>query len=153
MKEYYFDDFQIGESFTTQGATLTESMILDFAQLYDPQPFHMDRVAAEQSIYGGLISSGFQTLSIASRLWLAEKVFAKCSMGSPGMDEVRWYLPVRPGDTLRVRAEVVEKRPSASKPDRGILRMLYEVFNHNEEKVMSYVITHMLARGGQAAGE
>lgn len=151
MEALYFDDFEIGQTFSTRGATLTESMILEFAQRYDPQPFHMNRVAAERSIYGGLIASGFHTLAMASRLWLSENVFAACSLGSPGIDELRWVMPVRPGDSLHVRAEVLEKRPSASKPDRGILRMRYEVVNQNGEVVMSHIIIHLLARQ-QAAG-
>lgn len=142
----YFDDFEVGQRYSTQGMTVTETMIIEFAQRYDPQPFHMDAVAAENSIYGGLIASGFQSLSIASRLWLDEKLFIACSMGAPGLDELRWFLPVRPGDTLHVQAEVLEKRPSSSKPDRGILRMQYEAINQKDEKVMSYIILHLLAR-------
>ena len=151
MEALYFDDFEIGQVFSTRGATLTESMILEFAQRYDPQPFHMNRVAAERSIYGGLIASGFQTLILASRLWLSENVFAACSLGSPGIDELRWVMPARPGDSLHVRTAVLEKRPSASKPDRGILRMRYEVVNQNGEVVMSHIIIHLLARQQAAA--
>lgn len=151
MEALYFDDFEIGQTFSTRGATLTESMILEFAQRYDPQPFHMNRVAAERSIYGGLIASGFQTMALASRLWLSENVFAACSLGSPGIDELRWVMPVRPGDSLHVRAEVLEKRPSASKPERRILRMRYELVNQNGEVVMNYIIIHLLARQQAAA--
>ena len=151
MEALYFDDFEIGQTFSTRGATLTESMILKFAQRYDPQPFHMNRVAAERSIYGGLIASGFHTLAMASCLWLSENVFAACSLGSPGIDELRWVMPVRPGHSLHVRAEVLEKRPSASKPERGILRMRYELVNQNGEVVMNYIIIHLLARQQAAA--
>ena len=146
MEDRYFDDFQVGETFLSQGATLSESQILDFALRYDPQPFHMNVEAARESPYGGLIASGWQTLALASRLILSEKVITACSLGSPGVDELRWLKPVRPGDTLRVKGEFRELTPSRSKPDRGIAKVFYEVSNQNDEVVMSYFIIHMLAR-------
>jgi len=152
--ERYFDDFAIGERFETPGTTLTESMLLDFAYRYDPQSFHLDVPAARQSIYGGLIASGFQTLVHAYRMFISQGVFAACAMGSPAMDDVRWVQPVRPGDTLRVTGQIAEMRPSRSKPDRGILRMDYQVLNQEGAAVMTFSITHMLARRPQvAAGE
>jgi acyl dehydratase len=153
MRDRYFDDFQVGQTFATPGATLSESMLLDFAYRYDPQPFHMDAEAAKDSVYGGVIASGWQTLIHSYRLFITEGIFAACSMGSPAMDEVRWHQPVRAGDTLRVVAEVLEMRPSASKPDRGILRMGYQVRNQRAETVMSFKITHMLARRPRAAAD
>lgn len=146
MDDLYFDDFAPGQRFFTKGTTLTETAILDYAFRYDPQPFHMDAEAAKDTVYGGLIASGFHTLSVASRLVLDERIFAACSMGSPGLDELRWLKPVRPGDTLRVEFEVREMRPSKSKPDRGILGMVYETYNQQGEVVMTYIINHMLAR-------
>ena len=149
--ERYFDDFAPGERFETAGTTLTESMLLDFAYRYDPQPFHLDVHAARQSVYEGLIASGFQTLVHAYRMFISQGVFAACSMGSPAMDEVRWAQPVRPGDTLRVAGAVREMRPSRSKPDRGFLRMDYRVLNQDDVAVMTFSITHMLARRPGAA--
>lgn len=149
----YFDDFQVGESFETAGATLGEAAILDFALKYDPQPFHLDKVAAEAGPYDGLIASGFQTLALAFRLFHGEKIINACSMGSPGMDELRWLKPVRPDDTIHVRAKVREMRPSASKPDRGILLMDYEVLNQEEEAVLSFIGIHILARRTRAQAE
>ena len=96
--------------------------------------------------YEGLIASGFQTLLIAFRLFYQEKIINACSMGSPGFDELRWLLPVRPGDNLRVEAEVLEMRPSSSKPDRGILKMAYATKNQHGETVMTFVATHIFAR-------
>ncbi len=110
----------------------------------------MDAEAARDSIYGGLIASGWHSLALSSRLVLSERVFAACSMGAPGLDDLRWLRPVRPGDTLRVAMEVKEKRPSQSNPDRGILRMLYEVSNQNDELVLTYIINHLLRRRGDA---
>ena len=146
MSDLFFDDFEIGQSFRTRGATLSEAQILDFAFQYDPQPFHLDLQAARESPYGGLIASGFQTLLVAFRVFYQEKIINACSIGSPGMESVRWLMPVRPGDTLTVRAEVLDKRPSKSKPDRGVLKMHYEVMNQVEETVMTFEITHIFLR-------
>jgi acyl dehydratase len=146
VQDLYFDDFEPGQTFESKGATISESQILDFALLYDPQPFHLDKGAAEAGPFGGLIASGFQTLAIAFRLFYQEKVINACSMGSPGLDELRWLKPVRPGDTLKVKAEVREKRASKSKPDRGTLLMDYTVTNQNGEAVMTFTAIHIFAR-------
>ncbi|HIP78403.1 MAG TPA: MaoC family dehydratase [Kiloniellaceae bacterium] len=146
MQALYFDDFEPGQQFHSRGATITESQILDFALLYDPQPFHLDKRAAEEGPFNGLIASGFQTLSLAFRLFYQANVINACSMGSPGFDELRWVRPVRPEDTLRVTATVKEMRPSKSKPDRGTLMMDYEVFNQIGEVVMTFTAIHILAR-------
>ncbi|HYM01338.1 MAG TPA: MaoC family dehydratase, partial [Stellaceae bacterium] len=141
-----FDDFAVGDRLTTRGVTLTESMIIDFGLTYDPQPFHIDVEAARQSNYGGLISSGFQTLALGFRLVLETGIFRASSMGSPGFDELRWLLPVRPGDTLHTELEVVEKTPSKSKPDRGILRVAYRIQNQKNEDVLTFLSMHLLKR-------
>jgi acyl dehydratase len=141
-----FDDFEVGERFVSAGVTVTESMILDFALTYDPQPFHIDAEAAKTSVYGGLIASGFQTLALGFRMFYGEGLVRTASLGSPGMDELRWLRPVRPGDTLHTEVEVVEKKPSASKPDRGIVRMRFRVVNQKGEDVMSFAAMQLLAR-------
>jgi acyl dehydratase len=146
MTERYFDDFAVGERFLTRGVTLTESLIIDFAMTYDPQPFHVDVEAARQSNYGGLIASGFHTLALGFRLVLETGIFRSASMGSPGFDELRWLKPVRPGDTLRVEFEVMEKTPSRSKPDRGILRMAYRIKNQKDETVLTFLAMQLLKR-------
>lgn len=146
MTERYFDDFEAGERFVSRGVTLSESQILDFALTYDPQPFHLDRTAAEASPYGGLIASGFQTLALAFRMFYQEKVINACAMGSPGMSELRWLAPVRPGDTLRTEADVMATRPSRSKPDRGSVEMAFSVRNQRDEVVMTFRTTIILAR-------
>ncbi len=142
----WFEDFTPGRTFHTAGATISEASILDFAFHYDPQPFHLDKTAAEKSIYGGLIASGFQTMITAFRLWHAENIMNACSAGSPGVDELRWILPVRPDDTIRVRAEVLECRVSRSKPDRGSTLMRYDVFNQKDEKVMSWTCWQLMMK-------
>ena len=152
MYNWYFDDIKPGARFETAGKTLSEAEILDFAFRYDPQPFHMDVAYAEAGPYGGLIASGIQTIAVALRLFFQTRVFApEISIGSPGADELRWLQPVRPGDTLRARGEILETRASRSNPDRGIVRYRMEVLNQRDEVVMT-MISAALVRRDLAAG-
>ncbi len=146
MTARYFDDFRVGDKFSTGSATFTEAMVLDFARLYDPQPFHTDATAAAKTIYGGLIASGFQTLALGFRLVWDTGVIDGSSMGSPGFDELRWLKPVKPGDAIRVEGEVAEVTPSRSKPDRGIVRISYRYLNQRDEVVLSFTAMHLLCR-------
>lgn len=143
----YFEDFQVGERIAL-GSTgpLTEEAIIAFAQQYDPQPFHVDPELAKASSFGGLIASGWHTGSLFMRL-LADNLLAHTiGMGSPGIDEVRWRKPVRPGDTLHGYLTVVECTPSRSRPNMGILRSLCEVVNQHDDVVMSFVGLHLFGR-------
>ena len=142
----FLDDFKPGDQFTTAAVTLTDAEIIDFALRYDPQPFHLDAPAAAQSVYGGLIASGFQTIALCFRLFIQTGMLADSSMGSPGIDELRWLAPVRPGDTLHSEVEVVEVRPSRSKPDRGIARLRYSAINQHGETVAAFIVNHLLKR-------
>ena len=135
MDTRYLDDLIPGQRFTSPGLTLTEAEIIDFAWRYDPQRFHLDVNAAADSPYGGLIASGFQSMVLCFRLFIQSGVLAASSLGSPGIDELRWLAPVRPGDTLHTVVEVLEVRPSSSKPDRGIARMKYQGVNQRDEAV------------------
>jgi acyl dehydratase len=146
MEARYLDDFKVGDKFSTERATITEAMILDFAHQYDPQPFHTDAAAAAKTIYGGLIASGFQTLALGFRLVWDTGIIAASSMGSPGFDELRWLKPVKPGDRLHVEGEVIELTPSRSKPDRGIIRIAYRYINQNAEAVLTFTAMHLLRR-------
>ena len=147
MFHCYLDDFTEGSIFETEGKTVSEAEILEFAFKYDPQSFHMDVEAAKEGPFGGLIASGIQTMAIGLRLLLQAQVFAPgASMGSPGMDELRWLKPVRPGDTLRMRGEVLEVKPSRSKPGRGLLRYRMTIFNQHGEDVMSMVGMQIIKR-------
>lgn len=146
MQARTFDDFAVGDRFESPGITVSEGQILDFALKYDPQPFHLDVEAAAASPYAGLIASGFQTLALGFRAFYHANVINHASMGSPGMDELRWHLPVRPGDTLRTEAEVKSMRASQSRPDRGVLNMAYAVRNQHGETVMTFTCIHMLRR-------
>ena len=142
----FFDDMPVGYTYETGERTLPRDEIVGFASEWDPQDFHIDAAAGEASPYGGLIASGFHTIVTAYRLTLETGVWTEASMGSPGMEDVRWVMPVRPGDTLKVKATVTASRPSASRPDRGRTTILYEVFNQKDEIVMSYSAIHILKR-------
>ena len=142
----YFDDLPVGYSFETEGRTLSEDDILAFARQWDRQYFHTDPEAAKASPYGGLIASGFHTMLTAFALILEANVWTEASMGSPGMDTLRWVRPVRPGDTLRVEAEVTSSTPSKSRNDRGRTGFQHRVLNQNDEVVMTFNCVNILAR-------
>jgi acyl dehydratase len=133
----YFDDFKPGQAFELGSRTITRESMLAFAREYDPQPFHTDEEAAKETIYGGLIASGWQTGAVLMRLFWDGLLHECASLGSPGIDELRWVKPVRPGDTLSLRYTVVETVPSRSKPDRGIVRSLCELRNQRGEVVLT----------------
>lgn len=145
-RDLWFEDFTVGRRFETRGVTLSEAQILDFAWQWDPQPFHIDKEAAGDWGYGGLIASGFHTLCAAFRMVVQARIFTAASLGSPGVDKLRWLRPVRPGDTLRVELEVLEARLSQSKPDRGLVTLLYRVFNQRREEVMRLEAVQILRR-------
>ncbi len=146
MDTRYLDDLEPGLTFATNGVTLTEAEIISFAWQHDPQPFHLDIGHAARSPYQGLIASGFQSLLLCFRLFIQTGVFRVSSIGSPGIDELRWLAPVRPGDTLHAEVEVLEVRPSKSKPDRGIARLKYRAVNQQGEAVLSMIVNHLLLR-------
>jgi acyl dehydratase len=132
----YFEDFSQGQTFELGSFTLTADEIIDFARRYDPQPMHTDPRAAERSIYGGLIASGWQTAINFMRLVVDAIIRDSDSIGSPGIDQLRWLKPVRPGDTLRARFSILDARPSNSRPEWGIVRSRGEVFNQADELVL-----------------
>lgn len=142
----FFDDLPKGFAFQTGSRSLTEAEMLEFARVWDRQPFHTDPEAAEESDFGGLIASGFQTMMVAFDLVLEQGIWNEASMGSPGMENVRWLRPVRPGDSLTVRAEVASTTPSQSRDDRGRTGIMYRVLNQRGEVVMTYQIIHILKR-------
>lgn len=125
----YFEDYLLGTTYECGSVSIDQASIIAFAKEFDPQPFHVDPVAAAAGPYGGLIASGWHTSALVMRLLVENYLSAESSLGSPGLDEIRWPSPVRPGDTLRVRATVTEARRSLSKPDRGIVKTLIEALN------------------------
>ncbi len=145
----WFDDYDVGEVFETETHEMTEERILAFGNEFDPQVFHTDPIAARNTAYGGLIASGWHTGSVLMRLLTT--TLGPSSLGSPGCDRLRWLAPVRPGDRLRLRITVLDKRPSSSKPDRGILVYLNELSNQDGEIVMSLESTMFMLRDRSAA--
>jgi acyl dehydratase len=142
----YFEDFSEGQTYDLGTFSYTEREIIDFATRYDPQPMHIDPVAGRESIYGGLIASGWQTATSYMRLLVDAVMRDSASLGSPGMDSLRWPKPVRPGDVLRARFTITEARPSNSRPDWGIVRSRGEILNQNDELVMQAEAVNFFAR-------
>ena len=132
----YFEDYLLGTTYECGSVGIDQASIVAFAKEFDPQPFHVDPVAAAAGPYGGLIASGWHTAALVMRLLVENYLAPESSLGSAGLDELRWPHPVRPGDTLRVRATVVESRRSLSKPDRGIVKTVVEAANQDGATVM-----------------
>ena len=145
-KKYHFEDFAPGRAWEIDGPTLGKEEIVEFARRFDPQYFHVDERAAEDSPYGGLIASGWQTVGICMRLICDAYLLQAASLGSPGVNEVRWTKPVRPGDRLRMKMTVLEAKISRSKPDRGTVLHRWEVYNQHGDMVMHMEGYGMYAR-------
>src|SRR5437870_13883157 len=132
----YFEDFKVGESLDLGRRSVSADEIVAFARQFDPQPFHVDEEAAKRSVFGGLIASGWQTCALAMRMMCDAYLLDAASAGSSGVENIRWILPVHPGDTLRVRLTVLEARVLQSKPHIGLVRNKWEMFNQTDEQVM-----------------
>lgn len=145
MGTRYLEDFTVGEVLETAPVTLSVGEMLEFSQLYDPQAFHTDPEAARSSPYGGLIASGLQTIAVGFGQFIRLGYFTESSLGGPAMDDVNWLAPVRPDDELTTTIEVLEVRPSNSKPDRGILRFKIDM-RVRETLVVHFVCTSFLRR-------
>ncbi len=141
----YWEDFAVGEIQEFGHYEVTAAEIKAFAAQYDPQPFHLDEAAGAESAMGVFCASGWHTAAISMRMILDARDGA-CSLGSPGVDEIRWLRPVVPGDILSMRRTVLDVRPSFSKPDRGSARFHNEVLNQRGEIVMTYVATGFFSR-------
>ena len=133
----YWEDFHVGDVAEIGPVTVSEAEIVEFASRYDPQPFHVDAEAATRSPFGGLIASGWHTGAMMMRLFADNFLSPASSLASPGLDELRWHLPVRPGDLLSLRVTILEARPSRKNPDQGVLRSHVEVLNQTGAVVMS----------------
>ena len=138
----WFEDFHVGDTHDLGSRVLTRDEIVDFARQWDPQPFHTDEEAAADGPFGGLVASGWQTACVAMRLYVDHLIAGTASMGSPGIEELRWLAPVRPGDELRVSVHVDDARPSATRADRGTVHLTWEVRNGDD-----VVVCRMRARG------
>ena len=142
----YFEDFQAGHTWELGSYTFTEESIIEFARQYDPQYFHTDPIKAKESVFGGLVASGWHTLGIYMKLLVENFINRTPSLGSPGMEEIRFLKPVRPGDTLSLRYTALESRTSASRPNMGIIRFRGEMWNQEGEQVLSVVGTGFFGR-------
>jgi acyl dehydratase len=150
----YFEDVRVGHRQSFGRYTVTREEVVAFAEKYDPQPFHLSDEAAAQTHFGRLSASGWHTCAMTMAMIVANmRETEVASLGSPGIDELRWLRPVYPGDTLRCESEVIEKRPSASRPEMGLTRSRTTVFNQDDVAVMSFVSNGMIRTRPQAAAE
>jgi acyl dehydratase len=137
-EERFFEDYIEGSVYEFGSVKVEETEVIEFGLRYDPQPFHMNPEVARATKFGGIIASGWHTAGMAMRLLVENYLPRGSALGSPGVDQLRWHKPVRPGDTLSVRVTIVETKPSKSKPDRGLLRSFVEVINQRDEVVTSW---------------
>jgi acyl dehydratase len=140
----YFEDYQAGAVYEYGYASVSEAEIIAFAERFDPQPIHLDARFAGRGPFGGLIASGWHTAGIAMRLIVTHYLSQVASLASPGVDELRWPTPVRPGDSLRLRATIVQARRSRSEPDRGLVRTRAELLNQHDQTALSLVAMNLL---------
>jgi len=142
----YFEDFTVGQRVAIGSVVVDEAELIAFAQRYDPQPFHVDAEKARASIYGGRIASGWHTCAMVMRLACDAYLLQAASLGSPGVEKIEWLAPVRPGDRLSAWREVLESRPSRSKPDRGTVYTRLEAENQDGRLVMRMHAWSMFGR-------
>lgn len=145
-KKLFFEDLTPGEMGTHGHVTVTADEIRSFAEAFDPQPFHLDDAAARETHFGGLSASGWHTCAMMMSLLVERWLLDSAGLGSPGFDDLRWLRPVRPGDRLGVRLTCLEKTPSRSRPDRGLVRFFVEVLNQDDVCVMSLKLMALFAR-------
>ena len=152
-RQWYFEDFQPGQEIDLGERLVSEEEIVAFARQFDPQPFHVDPEAAAASIYGGVIASGWHTCSLMMRMVVDGLMCTASSMGSPGLDGVRWLRPLRVGDTLRVRYRTTQVKASHSKPDRGVVWSTWTATNQHGEEICSIEGMGMFGRRPAGAGD
>ncbi len=148
----YFGDYQAGAVYEYGYASVSEAEIVAFARQFDPQPIHTDPGFAAAGPFGGVIASGWHTAGIMMRLFADHYLSRVASLASPGVDELRWANPVRPGDDLRLRTTIVQARRSRSKPDRGLVHTRAELFNQHDQCVLSLTAMNLLLLRDGAAG-
>jgi acyl dehydratase len=147
----YWEDFVVGDVLPMGEKVVDRDEVVAFARAYDPQPFHVDEEAARRSMFGGLIASGWHTCAMVMRMMCDSYLNESASLGSPGVDNVRWLKPVRPGDTIRATRHITDKRASQSKPQIGIVKSRWEVHNQKGELVMTMEGTGMFERRNPGA--
>jgi len=137
VKRYHWEDFPVGSTRAFGALRITREAIVDFARQFDPQPFHLDEAAARESMFGALCASGWHTAALAMRMMCDEYLLDAASLGSPGIENLRWLKPVFPGDVLSMRLEVLEARPMASRPGVGLVRTRWELRNQHGDNVLT----------------
>ena len=146
MTELYLEDLHVGDRFGSDSVEVTEESIITFARDFDPQSFHLDAKAAEQSLFKGLAASGWHTAAMSMKLFVTGKLRLAGGSVGLGVDELRWPRPVKPGDTLRLETEILEVRRSNSKPDRGVIRIRNVTTNQRGETVQTFMAFVMVRR-------
>ena len=146
MSDKYLEDLRVGDRFGSDAIEVTEKEIIAFARDFDPQPFHLDPSAAEQSVFKGLVASGWHTAAMSMKLFVTGRLHLAGGSVGLGVDELRWPRPVKPGDSLRLQTEILEVRRSRSKPDRGIIRIRNVTTNQNDEVVQTFLAFVMVRR-------
>jgi acyl dehydratase len=148
-RDLFFEDLAVGQRYETASVTVSEADIVAFARQFDPQYFHLDPAAAAKSAFGGLVASGLHTLSLAMRLFFELNLWERAIVGSPGLEHVRWLVPLRPGDTVRTIVEVSAVKRSRSRPDRGVVSTTHRMLNQDDQVIFTATCLHIvLARGG-----
>ena len=146
MTERYFDDFAVGQTFGSGRRKIDKDAIKRFACEFDPQPFHLDEAAARDTMFGGLVASGWHTAAATMRLMVEGELKPRGGIIGAGFEELRWPRPVRPGDELRIESEVLDMRPSKSRPDRGLIKVRTTTLNQDGEAVQILVATLVVPR-------
>ena len=151
--KYFWEDLPVGTTLEIGSVTVDRDEVIAFATKYDPQPFHLDDEAAAQSMFGKLAASGWHTCAMAMGLMVRNFLHQSASLGSPGLEQLKWLKPVYPGDTLTLRQRIVESRPMKSRPDVGLTRTLWEMFNQHGEQVLLMDGYGMFRRRAPAAAD
>ena len=144
--ERYLEDFAVGQTFVSGRLRIDGERALAFAAEFDPQPFHLDEAAARRSIFGGLTASGWHTAALTMRLLVESELEPAGGIIGAGLDECRWPRPVHPGDELRVECEVIEVRPSKSRPQQGLIKLRTATLNQDDEVVLLHVVNLVVLR-------
>jgi acyl dehydratase len=146
LNRRYLEDFEVGQTFGSGRLRIDKERIFAFAAEFDPQPFHLDEAAARHSIFGGLAASGWHTAAVTMRLLLDSELKPAGGIIGAGLDECRWPRPVRPGDELRIECEVIEVRPSRSRPEQGLIKLRTTTLNQDGEAVLVHVVNLVVLR-------
>jgi len=146
LQHLYVEDLSAGMTFTAGPVQIGEADIIGFAREFDPQDFHLDPTKAACGPFGGIVASGWHTTGVVMRLYVDHYLSHVANLGSPGVEDIRWQNPLRPGDTLRIRVTILEARPSRSKPDRGIIRVHVEAINQIGNLVLSMIVVSFMGR-------